>query len=62
MVDVNDFELVKTSDDPPAEPPIEPPAMRSSWVWLVVAAMVVAIAAAFLLVASRRNRPVLTIG
>ena len=58
MVDVNDFELVKTSDGPPTEPPIEPPSPSSSWVWLVVAAMLVAIAAAFLLVASRRNRPV----
>jgi hypothetical protein len=57
MADVNDFELLKTTDEPPPEPPIEPPAMRPSWVWLVVAAMVVAIAAALLLVASRRNRP-----
>jgi hypothetical protein len=53
MPDMRDVELVKTSD----EPPIEPPAPRFSWVWLVVAAMVVAIAAAILLVASRRNRP-----
>jgi hypothetical protein len=53
MPDMRDVELVKTSD----EPPIEPPAARASWVWLVVAAMVVAIAAALLLVASRRNRP-----
>ena len=53
MVEVNDFELAKTSD----EPPIEPPGARSSWIWLVVAAMVVAVAAALLLVASRRNRP-----
>ena len=58
MVDVNDFELVKASDDLPTEPPIEPPSPSSSWVWLVVAAVLVAIAAAFLLVASRRNRPV----
>jgi len=57
MVDVNDFELVKSSDEPPIEPPFEPAATRSSWLWLVVASMVVAIAAALLLVASRRNRP-----
>src|SRR4051812_34414412 len=53
MVDVNDFELAKTSDEPPAERA----ATETSWLWLVVAAMLVASAAAFYLVASRRNRP-----
>jgi hypothetical protein len=53
MVDANDFELVKTSD----VPPIEASAARSSWLWLVVAALVVATAAAFYLVASRRHAP-----
>ena len=53
MVDVNDFELAKTSDEPPAERA----ATETSWLWLVVAAMLVASAAAFYLVVSRRNRP-----
>jgi len=53
MGDVNDFELAKTSDEPPAERA----ATQTSWLWLVVAAMLVASAAAFYLVASRRNRP-----
>jgi DUF3014 family protein len=52
MADVNDFELVKTSD----EPPIPRAATRPSWLWLVAVPLVVGTAAAFFLVASHRNR------
>jgi len=53
MADAHDFELEKTSD----EPPMEPPAARPSWLWLVIAALAVATAAAFYLVATRRTPP-----
>ena len=52
MADVNDFELVKASD----EPPISRAATRPSWLWLVALPLVVGTAAAFFLVASHRNR------
>ena len=52
MADVNDFELMKTSD----EPPISRAAARPSWLWLVAVPLVVGTAAAFFLVASHRNR------
>ena len=57
MIDVDDFELVKTSGSPPAEPPgppAPPASARPSWLWLIVAALAVATAAAFYLVVSRR--------
>ena len=53
MADVNDFELVKTSD----EPPMPRAAARPSWLWLVAVPLLVGTAAAFFLVASHRNRP-----
>jgi hypothetical protein len=52
MVDANDVELFKTPDKPSPEPPPRRPA----WLWLVVAALGVATAAAFYLVTTR-NRP-----
>ena len=54
MADVNDFELVKTSD----EPPMPRPVARPSWLWLVAVPLLVGTAAAFFLVASHRNRQV----
>ena len=55
MADTNDFELNRASDRPASEPPLEPPATRPSALWLVVAALAVATAAAFYL-AVNRNR------
>jgi hypothetical protein len=47
-----DFELLRTSE----EPPIDAPPERPSWLWLVVAALVVATAAAAYLVVGRLHR------
>ena len=55
MSDVRDFELLKTSDDPPfrAGPP-----ERSPWLWIVVAALVAATAgAAYLVIGRTRSAP-----
>jgi hypothetical protein len=49
MADVQDVELLKTSD----EPPFEAGAARSSWLWLVVAALAVGAAAAAYMVWGR---------
>ena len=57
MADPHDFELNRTSDQPAFEPPLEPAATRPSALWLVVAALAVATAAAFYL-AVNRNRAV----
>jgi hypothetical protein len=51
MADVQDYELLKTSDNPPIEARVERP-----WLWIVVAAMVVATAAAAVVVVSRMQR------
>jgi hypothetical protein len=53
VTDVRDVELLKTSDEPPSEVPAE----RPSWLWLVVAALVVATAAAAYIVWGRLQRP-----
>jgi hypothetical protein len=53
MTDVQDYDLLKPSD----EPPIEASSQRPFWLWLIVAAMVVATAAAAYLVAGRMRRP-----
>jgi hypothetical protein len=47
-----DFELLRTSE----EPPIDAPPERPSWLWLVVAALVVATAAAAYIVVGRLHR------
>jgi len=49
---VQDFELLKTSEEPPIEARAEGP----SWLWLVVAALVAATAAAVYIVAGRTHR------
>lgn len=53
MRDVQDFELLKTS----GEPPLGAPADRPSWLWYVVAALVVATAAAVYVLVGRLHRP-----
>jgi Protein of unknown function (DUF3014) len=52
MVDVQDYELLKTSEEPPHEAPPE----RPSRLWLVVAALIVATAAAVYIAAGRMHR------
>ena len=52
MADPQDFELLKTSE----EPPIDVRPERPSWLWLVVAALVVATAAAAYMAAGRMQR------
>lgn len=52
MVDVQDYELLKTSEEPPHEAPPE----RPSRLWLVVAALIVATAAAIYIAAGRMHR------
>jgi Protein of unknown function (DUF3014) len=52
MVDVQDYELLKTSE----EPPHEAPPGRPFLLWIVVAALVVATAAAVYMVALRMQR------
>jgi hypothetical protein len=49
---MQDFELLKTTE----EPPFEARAERPSWLWLVVAALIVASAAAFYIAAGRMRR------
>src|SRR3954470_22370556 len=56
MVDLDEFELARTPD----EPAIEHRPARAPWLWLVVAALVVATAAAFFLALGRISRPVTT--
>ena len=52
MVEVQDYELLKTPDEPPRHAPPAGP----SWMWIVVAALVVATAAAVFIVAGRVHR------
>jgi hypothetical protein len=52
VIDVQDYELLKTSE----ETPLDAPPGRPSWLWLVVAALIVATAAAFYLAAGRMRR------
>jgi hypothetical protein len=54
MADIEDFDLQSAPD----EPPIERRAERFSWLWVVVAALVVATAAAVYLVLERTRRAV----
>lgn len=54
MVEVHEYELLKTSE----EPPFGGPAGRSSRLWLVVAALVVATAAVVYIIVGRLHRPV----
>jgi hypothetical protein len=53
MVDVREYELLKTSE----EPPLGSPSGRPSWLWLVVAALVVATAAVVYIIVGRLQRP-----
>ncbi len=53
MADVQELELRKTSDEPSIEARVE----RPFWLWLVVAALVVATTAAAYIVAARMHRP-----
>ena len=54
MVDVHDFELVKSHGEPPLAPP---PQVGPSRLWIVVAILVVAIAAITYYLANRVQRP-----
>ncbi|HYT64894.1 MAG TPA: DUF3014 domain-containing protein [Vicinamibacterales bacterium] len=53
MADVQELELRKTSDEPSIEARVE----RPFWLWLVVAALVVATTAAAYIVVARMHRP-----
>lgn len=53
MADVRDFELLKTSEEPPSEPPVE----RSSKLWFLVAALVVTTAAVVYIAVDRMRHP-----
>jgi hypothetical protein len=52
VIDVQDYELLKTSEETPLDGPPE----RPSWLWLVVALLVVATAAAVYIAAGRMRR------
>jgi hypothetical protein len=54
MVDVQDYELLKSPDQPPG---LRPPAIGPSRLWMIVAALIVAAAAIVYFVAARGGRP-----